>query len=197
MRGPSKIRLYGSVKGDVSLAAGFLAAIDRTLMAVGRAAETEKPNINVALVQEPYIRNTGSEHDDAHGIDSCDFLDFEGLQVLNVGNTPKFEVYRGYRFLKGIVDVTACRTALDKAEGGQVVRDVIFSDHKAVAFSLWIERRRSPRPLSGTRVYNSIMTRWSEFETAMDVALSSDRRDGEISGLVRSTRRGCGDLHQV
>ncbi|GBP08078.1 Putative 115 kDa protein in type-1 retrotransposable element R1DM [Eumeta japonica] len=41
----------------------------------------------------------GSEHDDARGVDLCDFLDAEGLHILNEGNTPTFEeVYRGPSF---------------------------------------------------------------------------------------------------
>ncbi|GBP96374.1 hypothetical protein EVAR_65704_1 [Eumeta japonica] len=37
----------------------------------------------------------GSERNDARGVDLCDFLDSEGLHILNEGNTPTFEVYRG------------------------------------------------------------------------------------------------------
>ncbi|GBP80046.1 hypothetical protein EVAR_53186_1 [Eumeta japonica] len=36
-----------------------------------------------------------SEHDDARGVDLYDFLDSEGLHILNEGNTPKFKVYGG------------------------------------------------------------------------------------------------------
>ncbi|GBP96407.1 hypothetical protein EVAR_90504_1 [Eumeta japonica] len=35
----------------------------------------------------------GSERNDARGVDLCDFLDSEGLHILNEGNTPR--VYRG------------------------------------------------------------------------------------------------------
>ncbi|GBP97956.1 hypothetical protein EVAR_82190_1 [Eumeta japonica] len=34
----------------------------------------------------------GSERNDARGVDLCDFLDSEGLHILNEGNTPTFEV---------------------------------------------------------------------------------------------------------
>ncbi|GBP91339.1 hypothetical protein EVAR_57756_1 [Eumeta japonica] len=40
-------------------------------------------------------RVVGSERDDARGTELCDFLDVEGLHVLNEGNIPTFEVYRG------------------------------------------------------------------------------------------------------
>ncbi|GBP26662.1 hypothetical protein EVAR_23432_1 [Eumeta japonica] len=59
----------------------------------------------------------GSEHDDARGIDLCDFFDFKRLHILNEGNTPTFEVYRGDRLFRSVVDVTACSFALlDRAE---------------------------------------------------------------------------------
>ncbi|GBP97786.1 Putative 115 kDa protein in type-1 retrotransposable element R1DM [Eumeta japonica] len=62
----------------------------------------------------------GSERNDARGVDLCDFLDSEGLHILNEGNTPTFEVYRGDRLLKSVVDVTACSSALlDRAEDGR------------------------------------------------------------------------------
>ncbi|GBP92823.1 hypothetical protein EVAR_57335_1 [Eumeta japonica] len=41
---------------------------------------------------------------------------------MNEGNTPTFEVYR---IVKSVVDVTACSSALDRAEGWQVVRDIL------------------------------------------------------------------------
>ncbi|GBP92817.1 Putative 115 kDa protein in type-1 retrotransposable element R1DM [Eumeta japonica] len=53
----------------------------------------------------------GSERDDARGTELCDFLDVEGLHVLNEGNIPTFEVYRGDRLLRSTVDVTACSSA--------------------------------------------------------------------------------------
>ncbi|GBP88699.1 Putative 115 kDa protein in type-1 retrotransposable element R1DM [Eumeta japonica] len=37
----------------------------------------------------------GSERDDARGGELCDFFDMEKLHVLNEGNIPTFEVYRG------------------------------------------------------------------------------------------------------
>ncbi|GBP85082.1 hypothetical protein EVAR_51201_1 [Eumeta japonica] len=90
----------------------------------------------------------GSERNDARGVDLCDFLDSEGLHILNEGNTPTFEVYRGDRLLKSVVDVTACSSALlDRAEEWQVVRDVTSSDHNAVTFAVRVEGRSGPRPL--------------------------------------------------
>ncbi|GBO99371.1 hypothetical protein EVAR_598_1 [Eumeta japonica] len=89
----------------------------------------------------------GPERNDARGVDLCDFLDSEGLHILNEGNTPTFEVYRGDRLLKSVVDVTVQPALLDRAEGWQVVRDVTSSDHNAVTFAVRVEGRSGPRPL--------------------------------------------------
>ncbi|GBP97306.1 Putative 115 kDa protein in type-1 retrotransposable element R1DM [Eumeta japonica] len=89
----------------------------------------------------------GSEHDDARGVDLCDFFDAEGLHILNEGNTPTFEVYRGDRLFRSVVDVTACGSALlDRVEEWQVVRDVTSSDHNAVTFAVRMGKRSGPRP---------------------------------------------------
>ncbi|GBP23732.1 Putative 115 kDa protein in type-1 retrotransposable element R1DM [Eumeta japonica] len=40
----------------------------------------------------------GSEHDDARGVDLCDYFNAEELHILNEGKTPTFEVYRGAVF---------------------------------------------------------------------------------------------------
>ncbi|GBP79446.1 hypothetical protein EVAR_48909_1 [Eumeta japonica] len=94
----------------------------------------------------------GSEHDDARGVDLCDFFDTEGLHILNEGNTPTFEVYRG-TVSSGVVDVTACGSALlDRVEEWQVVRDLTSSDHNAVTFAVRMGKRSGPRP-PPVRVY--------------------------------------------
>ncbi|GBP92810.1 Putative 115 kDa protein in type-1 retrotransposable element R1DM [Eumeta japonica] len=60
-------------------------------------------------------RVVGSERDDARGTELCDFLDVEGLHVLNEGNIPTFEVYRGPSLAKyGGRDVQPA--LLDRAE---------------------------------------------------------------------------------
>ncbi|GBP49274.1 Retrovirus-related Pol polyprotein from type-1 retrotransposable element R1 [Eumeta japonica] len=113
----------------------------------------------------------GSERDDARGTELCDFLDVEGLHVLNEGNIPTFELYRGDRLLRSMVDVTACSSALlDRAEEWQVVRGVTSSDHNAVMFNVRTGGRSGPEPFRGTRIYNTAKARWSEFLTAFDNA---------------------------
>ncbi|GBP61082.1 hypothetical protein EVAR_48581_1 [Eumeta japonica] len=74
---------------------------------------------------------------------------YVGLHVLNEGNTPTLEVFRGHRLLKSVMDVTACSSALmDKAKEWQAVRDVISLDHNAVTFAVQVEGRFDPWPLS-------------------------------------------------
>ncbi|GBP30900.1 hypothetical protein EVAR_28539_1 [Eumeta japonica] len=71
----------------------------------------------------------------------------EGFHVLNEGNIPKFEVFRGDRLFHGAFDVTACSsTLLDRAEVCQVVLDVRSLDHNAIAFNIRTEGRPDTRP---------------------------------------------------
>ncbi|GBP18606.1 hypothetical protein EVAR_14376_1 [Eumeta japonica] len=96
--------------------------------------------------------------------------------------------------LKSVVDVTACSSALlDRAERWQVVRDVTSSDHNAVTFAVRVEGRSGPRPLSGTRVYNTAKARWSEFAAAMDAALNERTLTTEMVKSVGS----CDQLDEV
>ncbi|GBP21036.1 hypothetical protein EVAR_11067_1 [Eumeta japonica] len=109
-----------------------------------------------------------------------------GTDKIILGAMSTRGVY-GDRLLKSVVDVTACSSALlDRAEGWQVVRDVTSSDHNAVTFAVRVEGRSGPRPLSGTRVYNTAKARWSEFGTAMDVALNERTLTTEIVKSVGS-----------
>ncbi|GBP73989.1 hypothetical protein EVAR_76664_1 [Eumeta japonica] len=107
---------------------------------------------------------------------------WSGLHILNEGNTPTFEVYRGARFFKSVVDVTACSPALlNRAEEWQVVRDLTSSDHNAVTFAVRMEGRSGPQSLTGTRVYNTTKARWYEFGAAMDAPVTERALTVEMS----------------
>ncbi|GBP00022.1 Retrovirus-related Pol polyprotein from type-1 retrotransposable element R1 [Eumeta japonica] len=62
----------------------------------------------------------------------------------------------------------------------------ISSDHNAVRFAVRVEERSGSRPLSATRVYNTAKARWSQFGTAMDVALNERTLTVEIVKYVGS-----------
>ncbi|GBP24119.1 Retrovirus-related Pol polyprotein from type-1 retrotransposable element R1 [Eumeta japonica] len=125
----------------------------------------------------------GSEHDDARGVDLCDFFDAEGLHILNEGNAH----------------------VRDRVEQWQVVRDVTSSDHNADTFAVRMGRRSGPRPPTGTRIYNTAKARWSEFGAAMDAVLieraptvemvesvdSCDRLNGIVETYTECIRQAC------
>ncbi|GBP97782.1 Putative 115 kDa protein in type-1 retrotransposable element R1DM [Eumeta japonica] len=114
-------------------------------------------------------------------------------KIILGGDVNAWSVW-GDRLLKSVVDVTACSSALlDRAEEWQVVRDVTSSDHNAVTFAVRVEGRSGPRPLSGTRVYNTAKARWSEFGTAMDAALNERTLTTEMVKSVGS----CDQLDEV
>ncbi|GBP90255.1 hypothetical protein EVAR_89374_1 [Eumeta japonica] len=110
---------------------------------------------------------------------------------LERGNTPRSRCI-GDRLLKSVVDVTACSSALDRAEEWQVVRDVTSSDHNAVTFAVRVEDDPA-LGLSGTRVYNTAKARWSEFAAAMDAALNERTLTTEMVKSVGS----CDQLDEV
>ncbi|GBP01033.1 hypothetical protein EVAR_2307_1 [Eumeta japonica] len=125
------------------------------------------------------------ERDYARGVDLCDFCDAEGLHILNENNTPTFEVYRGNSIFKRVVHVTAFSSALlDKVEGWQVV--LTSSDHKAGTFAKRIGRRSGPWPASGTWVYNTAKSRFSDVGAAMNAALNEQALTVEIVKSVGS-----------
>ncbi|GBP21019.1 Retrovirus-related Pol polyprotein from type-1 retrotransposable element R1 [Eumeta japonica] len=106
----------------------------------------------------------------------------EGLHVLNEGNIPTFEVYRGDRLFQSAVDVTACSSALlDRAEKWQVVRGVTSSDHNAVTFEIRTGGRPGPGPFRGAGLT-------AEMVESVD---SCDQLDGVVELYTECVRCAC------
>lgn len=60
----------------------------------------------------------GSSLEDGRGVAYHSFLDEMGLEILNIGTTPTFEVFRGERLYTSCIDVTACSgSLLERLEG--------------------------------------------------------------------------------
>ncbi|KAJ8715027.1 hypothetical protein PYW08_005008 [Mythimna loreyi] len=108
----------------------------------------------------------GSVSENHRGAEYCSFLHERDFQILNSGQTPTFEVYRGDRWCTSIVDVTACSLSLlGKMEDWRVERGLTSSDHNAITFSMRLEKALEPlRPVS-TRIYNTKKAKWSDFCT--------------------------------
>ncbi|GBP89934.1 hypothetical protein EVAR_63761_1 [Eumeta japonica] len=121
------------------------------------------------------------------------FLNAEGLHTLKEGNTPKFEVYRGDRLFSSVVGVTACSSALpDRAEEWQVVRDLIYSDHNAVTFTVNVRIRCDSRPPSGTQAKEAYKKATAETRTASWKRYSLHRMDRACG----SVSTGSSEKHQ-
>ncbi|GBP00875.1 hypothetical protein EVAR_50153_1 [Eumeta japonica] len=150
-------------------------------------------------------RVVGSEHDDARGWISA-ISSMLGLHILNEGNTPTFEVYRGDRLFRSVVDVTACGSALlDRVEEWQVVRDVTSSDHNAVTFAVRMGKRSGPRPpppVHGSTTQQrldgpSSQQPWMLLaERALTVEMvesvdSCDRLDGIVEAYTECIQQAC------
>ncbi|GBP09258.1 hypothetical protein EVAR_4108_1 [Eumeta japonica] len=91
----------------------------------GKKCPTSVPIIGEAFQQMArncLRRNAlATERDDARGVDHCNFLDVEGLHILSKSDTPTFEVYRGDRVFRSVLDVTVYSSALPDRENEPIV----------------------------------------------------------------------------
>ncbi|KAJ8719263.1 hypothetical protein PYW07_016819 [Mythimna separata] len=116
------------------------------------------------------------------------------FQILNSGQTPTFEIYRGDRWCTSIVDVTACSLSLlGKMEEWRVERGLTSSDHNAITFSMRLEKALEPlRPVS-TRIYNTRKAKWSDFGSHLKANLT----EKEITKVRISNALGPEDLEHI
>lgn len=117
----------------------------------------------------------GSVSENHRGASYNSFLNERDLHILNTGQTPTFETYRGDRWCTSIVDVTACSLPLlGKVENWRVERNITTSDHNAITFSMPLEKALEPlRPIS-TRIYNTKKAKWSDFSTHFKTSLAEN-----------------------
>lgn len=110
----------------------------------------------------------GSRSEDHRGVAYNGFLNEVDLNVLNIGQTPTFETYRGGKLYSSIVDVTACSTnILARIQDWNVDRSVITSDHNAIKFAVYSEAAPEPVPNPTTRVYNTKKADWIKFKSVI------------------------------
>ncbi len=127
----------------------------------------------------------GSASENHRGAAYNSFLNERDLQILNTGQTPTFETYRGDRWCTSIVDVTVCSLPLlGKIEDWRVQRNLTTSDHNAITFSLRLEKALEPlRPIS-TRIYNTKKAKWSDFRSHLKTNLAEDNlTEANVSGV--------------
>ncbi|KAJ8734417.1 hypothetical protein PYW07_014968 [Mythimna separata] len=136
----------------------------------------------------------GSVSENHRGAEYCSFLHEQDFQILNSGQTPTFEIYRGDRWCTSIVDVTACSLSLlGKMEEWRVERGLTSSDHNAITFSMRLEKALEPlRPVS-TRIYNTRKAKWSEFGSHLKANLT----EKQITKVRISNALGPEDLENI
>ncbi|KAJ8725979.1 hypothetical protein PYW07_000677 [Mythimna separata] len=136
----------------------------------------------------------GSVSENHRGAEYCSFLHEQDFQILNSGQTPTFEIYRGDRWCTSIVDVTACSLSLlGKMEEWRVERGLTSSDHNAITFSMRLEKALEPlRPVS-TRIYNTRKAKWSDFGSHLKANLT----EKEITKVRISNALGPEDLENI
>lgn len=108
----------------------------------------------------------GSASEDSRGAEYHSFLTEINFEILNIGDTPTFEVFRGGRECTSIVDVTACALPLlGKIDNWRVDRSLLTSDHNAITFCLRLETALKQLEPVTTRRYNVKKADWSGFGT--------------------------------
>ncbi|CAG5029092.1 unnamed protein product [Parnassius apollo] len=88
------------------------------------------------------------------------------LDILNVGTTPTFSVYRMDKLCTSIIDITACSPSLlHRIKDWQVDESLCtISSHKSVSFTLEIELFNTTINTHGTRIYNAKKANWSNLK---------------------------------
>lgn len=132
----------------------------------------------------------GKQFGGPQGAEYNAFLNEMDLHILNTGDTPTFETFRGDKLYTSIVDVTACsQSLLGMAENWRVNRSLITSDHNAITFNLRLEGQLKPLVSSSTRRYNTKKARWQDFETQFRANLAQNNiNPGVVAGVKTSEK---------
>ncbi|XP_046978117.1 uncharacterized protein LOC124543839 [Vanessa cardui] len=145
------------------------------------------PNIIIAGDVNAWSYWWGSVSEDQRGAEYYAFLNEMDYHVLNSGNTPTFEVWRGGKLCSSIVDVTACSTSLlGKIKDWKVDRTLITSDHNAITYTLELGTKLEPVVAPTTRVYNTKKANWSAFKETFLTSLASKNITPETIGAIMS-----------
>ncbi|XP_049868206.1 uncharacterized protein LOC126371572 [Pectinophora gossypiella] len=111
----------------------------------------------------------GSRETNDRGDEMLGALDQLGLQILNTGETPTFDVIRGERRYTSCVDITACTAdMLSMIDSWRVVEDLTGSDHNGIEFQVNLKRSKGISVNRTTRVYNTKKTDWVQFHAKLN-----------------------------
>lgn len=107
----------------------------------------------------------GSDREDHRGEEYEAFLTGMDMHILNEGGLPTFETYRGGVLFRSCVDVTACSAKLvGSVSEWSVQRDLISSDHNAIAYTLLLGGVSQPTKIQGNKIYNTKKGDWGLFK---------------------------------
>lgn len=145
-------------------------------------------NIIVAGDVNAWSHWWGSNSENERGAAYNNFLNEMEFQILNAGDTPTFETFRGGRVCSSIVDVTACSLPLlGKIERWRVDRGLTTSDHNAITFTLRLDAALEPLQPCTTRRYNTKKANWSDFSTHFSNALAEKSITPETINKVETS----------
>lgn len=123
----------------------------------------------------------GSSRTDDRGEEVLGAFDQLGLQILNRGETPTFDVVRGHRRYTSCVDVTACAAdMLAVVDDWRVLEDLTGSDHNGIEFKLRIEKQKGQNIKRTTRIFNTKKANWRQFHEKLSQFLTNRLKLEEI-----------------
>lgn len=106
----------------------------------------------------------GSAATDARGVEMTRALDSMGLNVVNKGEIPTFDVLRGGKRYCSHIDVTACSiNLLDLVGDWEVTEDLTGSDHNGIIFHIHVAKYQPIKIKKTTRIYNTKKANWTAF----------------------------------
>ncbi|XP_013172725.1 PREDICTED: uncharacterized protein LOC106121559, partial [Papilio xuthus] len=132
---------------------------------------------NILLGGDVNAWNTwwGSRFTNSRGEDMAALLDQLELHLLNTGSESTFDAVRGDKRFSSCVDITTCSTTLlDKIDNWRTDSSIINSDHKALTFTINLEKSIGTDIERTTRKYNTRKANWNEFKEKLEANLKKN-----------------------
>ncbi|XP_047028061.1 uncharacterized protein LOC124636164 [Helicoverpa zea] len=131
-----------------------------------RRIREEMGHLDIIVGGDANAKSTwwGSSIIDSRGEEVAGSFEDMGLQVLNTGNTPTFDTFRGGKQFTSFVDLTACSEGLlGLIEDWRVESGITSSDHNGIVFKIKLQKSKGININRQTRIYNTKKANWSQF----------------------------------
>ncbi|KAJ2940791.1 hypothetical protein O0L34_g14908 [Tuta absoluta] len=129
----------------------------------------------------------GGDKDDCRGEEMLGALDEIGLQILNVGTVPTFDVIRGDQHLTSYIDVTACSPdLLDRITDWKVIENLTSSDHNGIEFGVKTQKSKGTEIKRTTRKFNTKKADWTKFRETLIIFFKENNLTTDVINKINS-----------